>query len=197
MIADNQLALNSDWDEELLRIELALLQESDYDLNVVGFEDEELARLLAQQDAAEGLTDEDAVPELPETPTSVTGDIWILDEHRVACGHSTLRGGVELLMDGDAADLVFTDPPYNCDYQGYTKDQLKIRNDKMTSEQFRQFLQATFASYRHCEAGRLDIPVPCIFMATRVPERDGGSRLRSPVSNRMGEKYVRLGLRAI
>ncbi len=73
VIADNQLALNSGWDEELLRIELAMLQEEQYDLNIIGFDDNELARLLADQDAAEGLTDEDAVPELAETPVSVAG----------------------------------------------------------------------------------------------------------------------------
>ena len=70
IIADNQLALNAGWDDELLRSELAALQEEDFDLSLIGFEDEELARLLAAQDAAEGLTDEDAVPELPETPVS-------------------------------------------------------------------------------------------------------------------------------
>ena len=70
IIADNQLALNAGWNDELLRIELAALQEEEFNLDLIGFDDVELARLLAAQDAAEGLTDEDAVPELPETPTS-------------------------------------------------------------------------------------------------------------------------------
>ena len=74
IIADNQLALNAGWDDDLLREELAALQEESFDVSLLGFEDEELARLLAAQDAAEGLTDEDAVPELPQTPVSVTGD---------------------------------------------------------------------------------------------------------------------------
>ena len=78
IIADNQLALNAGWDEEILRTELIALQEESFDVSLVGFDDEELARLLAAQDAAEGLTDEDAVPELPEMPVSVTGDLWIL-----------------------------------------------------------------------------------------------------------------------
>lgn len=77
IIADNQLALNAGWNDELLREELAALQEESFDVNLLGFEDEELARLLAAQDAAEGLTDEDAVPELPQTPVSVTGDLSI------------------------------------------------------------------------------------------------------------------------
>ncbi len=75
IIADNQLALNARWDEELLGIELAALQDEDFNVALIGFEDEELTRLLAAQDAADGLTDEDAVPELPETPICVAGDL--------------------------------------------------------------------------------------------------------------------------
>src|SRR6266852_9806269 len=75
VIADNQLALNAGWDEELLRVELAALRDEAFDIGLIGFEDDELARSLAAQDAAEGLTDEDAVPELPETPISATGDL--------------------------------------------------------------------------------------------------------------------------
>jgi ParB-like chromosome segregation protein Spo0J len=82
VIADNQLALNAGWDEELLRIELGALRDDDFDLNLIGFEDEELARLLAAQDATEGLTDEDAVPDVPETPTSVLGDNPAAGEER-------------------------------------------------------------------------------------------------------------------
>ena len=148
VIADNQLALNSGWDEELLRIELAMLQEEQYDLNIIGFDDDELARLLADQDAAEGLTDEDAVPELAETPVSVAGDLWILGDHRLLCGDATVRSDVNRLMDGDTVDLVFSDPPYNVDYEGYTEDRLTIKGDRMTTEQFQAFLRETFSSYR-------------------------------------------------
>jgi len=76
VIADNQLALNSGWDEELLRIELATLQECDYDLSLLGIEDEELARLLASQDITDGLTNEDEIPTPPATPLSKLGDLW-------------------------------------------------------------------------------------------------------------------------
>src|SRR5712691_6172774 len=76
ILADNQLALNAGWDDTLLAAELAALQQEDFDVSLIGFEDEELARLLAEQDAAEGLTDEDAVPELPETPISLLEDLW-------------------------------------------------------------------------------------------------------------------------
>ena len=78
VIADNQLALNAGWDDDLLRSELAALQEENFDVRVLGFEDEELARLLVAQNAVGGLTDEDAVPALAETPVSRMGDLWIL-----------------------------------------------------------------------------------------------------------------------
>ncbi len=149
VIADNQLSIAcAGWDAEILRIELALLQDADYDLSIVGFDDVELARLLEAQDAAEGLTDEDAVPDLSETPTTVPGDLWLLGDHRVLCGDATVQADVERLMGNVAADLVFTDPPYNVNYEGTTEDQLKIKGDRMTAEQFRQFLLATFSSYR-------------------------------------------------
>src|SRR5678816_3058550 len=102
ILADNQLALNAGWDEELLRIELAALQEEDFNLDLIGFEDEELARLLAAQDATDGLTDEDAVPELPQTPVSVTGDLWILGNHKLLVGDATTRAEVARLMTGEA-----------------------------------------------------------------------------------------------
>jgi len=148
VIADNQLALNAGWDEETLRLELALLQDADYDLGLVGFDDEELARLLEKQEAQVGLTDEDDVPDLFEIPISAPGDLWILGDHRVQCGDATSLTDVKRLMAGDAADLVFTDPPYNVDYEGYTEDRLTIKGDRMNPEQFRQFLLATFTSYR-------------------------------------------------
>ena len=149
VIADNQLVLNAGWNEDMLRIELNLLREADYDLELVGFEDEELARLLAQQNAEGGLTDEDAVPELPEVPISVSGDVWLLGDHRMVCGDATGRADLDLLMAGEAGDLIFTDPPYNVDYEGYTEEKLKIKGDKMTPGQFQQFLLAAFSSYRH------------------------------------------------
>ena len=111
ILADNQLALNAGWDDTLLAAELAVLQEEEFNLDLIGFEDGELARLLAAQDAADGLTDEDAVPELAETPISVLGDLWILGDHRLLIGDATDTDAVAKLMAGDAADLVFTDPP--------------------------------------------------------------------------------------
>jgi DNA modification methylase len=148
VIADNQLALNAGWDETALRIELEALRDADYDLNIVGFDDVELQRLLEAQDAAEGLTDEDSIPELPDTPTSAAGDLWILEDHKLMVGDATVDTDVARLMAGEAVDLVFTDLPYNVDYEGYTEERLKIKGDRMTAEQFRSFLLAAFTSYR-------------------------------------------------
>jgi DNA modification methylase len=148
ILADNQLALNAGWDDTLLAAELAALQREDFDVSLIGFEAEELARLLAAQDAAEGLTDEDAVPELPETPISALGDLWILGDHRLLVGDATDADAVAKLMAGGPADLVFSDPPYNVDYEGYTQDRLKITGDRMSDADFKQFLEATFRSYR-------------------------------------------------
>jgi DNA modification methylase len=148
IIADNQLALNAGWDEDLLRIELAALQAEEFDLGLIGFEDEELARLLAAQDAAEGLTDEDSIPELPETAVCQAGDLWILGDHKLLVGDATRSDDVAKLMAGAAADLVFTDPPYNVDYEGYTEERLKIKGDRMSDAEFKRFLKAAFHSCR-------------------------------------------------
>lgn len=109
VIADNKLALNAGWDEEVLKNELTDLAADFGDL--IGFSDEELAALLGIE-ATEGLTDEDEVPELPEEPITKPGDIWILGNHRLMCGDSTSIDAVEKLIDGNKVDLVFTDPPY-------------------------------------------------------------------------------------
>src|SRR5439155_2466915 len=138
----------ADWDENLLALELQKIKEAEFDLSLTGFEDEELARLLDTQDNREGLTDEDAVPALPQAPASVTGDLWILGEHRLLVGDATDQADVLRLMAADVADLVFTDPPYNVDYEGYTEEHLKIRGDRMPDAEFKQFLGNAFQSYR-------------------------------------------------
>ena len=146
VLADNRLAENAGWDEDLLRLELAALDEENFDLNLTGFEDDDLARLLEPD--SDGLTDEDAVPELAQTLVTAPGDLWILGAHCVLCGDAKNNADVESLVAAGTVDLVFTDPPYNVDYEGYTKQRLKIVGDRMTGEQFRQFLTAIFASYR-------------------------------------------------
>jgi DNA modification methylase len=149
VIADNQLAITgASWDEETLRLELAALQEGSFDLTRIGFDDEELARLLAAADAVEGLTDEDAVPEVPEAPASVAGDLWRLGPHVLLVGDAMNAEDVARLMNGAAADLVFTDLPYSVAYEGYTEDKLTILGDRMSDEQFCKFLATAFGNYR-------------------------------------------------
>jgi DNA modification methylase len=148
VIADNRLALNAGWDEELLVLELGALRDEDFSLDILGFDDEELNRLLAAEDVGEGLTDEDSVPEVPETPVSQTTDLWNLGDHRLLVGDATVAADVQRLMGLDRADCVFSDPPYNIDYQGYTKERLTIQNDQMSPEQFKRFLLDSFQSLR-------------------------------------------------
>jgi DNA modification methylase len=147
LLADNKLAELAGWDENLLRTELRDLELADFDLGVIGFSDDELRDLLADE-VSPGLTDEDAAPEAPEQPVSQAGDLWLLGKHRVLCGDATDLEAVQRLMAREHADLVFTDPPYNVDYEGYTEEKLKIRGDRMKPEEFDQFLRDSFASYR-------------------------------------------------
>lgn len=142
IIADNQLAMNSGWDTNLLSLELSELQDADFDLSLLGFEDKELDKLL-QPEIVEGNTDEDAVPEVPEEPKTKLGDIYILGNHRLMCGDSASIDDVDKLMNGDKADMVFTDPPYNINYQDMTGSFDKIKNDKMSDEDFLDFLMQT------------------------------------------------------
>lgn len=111
VIADNKLAMNAGWDMDFLKLELQDLEDADFDLSLTGFDDKELDQLLAPP-IEEGLTDEDAVPEVPEEPKTKLGDIYILGNHRLMCGDSTMLHDVEKLMDGTKPDLIHTDPPY-------------------------------------------------------------------------------------
>jgi DNA modification methylase len=111
VIADNKLALNAGWDTDALTAELRRLQELDFDLDLIGFDSDELAQLL-EPEQVEGLTDEDDVPDVPETPVTVEGDIWVLGNHRLMCGSATDPEDIEKLTQGDYIDLIHTDPPY-------------------------------------------------------------------------------------
>jgi DNA modification methylase len=116
IIADNRLALNAGWDNELLTIELNDLLADGFALELLGFDPKELDALL-EPEVVEGLTDEDAVPDVPDEPTTKLGDIYQLGNHRLMCGDSTSIEAVDELMDGQKADMVFTDPPYGVEYQ--------------------------------------------------------------------------------
>jgi hypothetical protein len=111
-IADNKTGELAEWNFDLLPIELKDLQQADYDLGVLGFDDEELAKLL-NGDVAEGRTDPDAIPEPPDEPITQRGDIWMLGNHRLMCGDSGSVEDLDRLLDGAVIDLVNMDPPYN------------------------------------------------------------------------------------
>lgn len=151
VIADNKIAENAGWDEELLRLELQNLADEDFDLDLLGFDDVELDDLLASLDDDEAATLDENIPEVQENPVSRTGDIWIMGEHRLLCGDSTSEADMKKLMGGELADMVFTDPPYNVNYGDTAKDKLrskggakagrKIMNDNL-GDDFEAFLTA-------------------------------------------------------
>jgi len=117
IIADNRLALNAGWDNEMLTIELNELLADGFALDILGFDTKELDALL-EPEMLEGLTDEDAVPDVPEEPKTRLGDIYELGNHRLMCGDSTSIDAVDKLMNGQKSDMVFTDPPYGMSYGG-------------------------------------------------------------------------------
>ena len=134
-LADNKVAEKAEWDFDLLSSEMDDL--FDFDMTVFGFEVEE--------EETEVVEDEFEA-EVPEEPYVKLGDVWQLGRHRLMCGDSTSIDNVEKLMGGALADLLITDPPYNVDYEGKTKDSLKIENDNMDDASFRQFLVDAFSN---------------------------------------------------
>lgn len=141
IIADNRMALDAGWDEELLRIEIEELQGLDFDPLLTGFDEKELLKLF--DDGKEAKDDDfDVDAELQKPTFSKAGDVWTLGRHRLVCGDSTKPETYEVLMDGRKANLVVTDPPYNVDYKGTAG---KIKNDNMASEKFFDFLFDAFS----------------------------------------------------
>jgi DNA modification methylase len=142
IIADNRLALNAGWDNEMLTIELNDLLADGFALELLGFDPKEIDALL-EPEVVEGLTDEDAVPDVPDEPITKMGDIYQLGNHRLICGDSSSQNDVDKVLDGDRPDMIFTDPPYNIDYQGVSDKRDKIKNDKMEDSAFVDFLNQT------------------------------------------------------
>jgi len=145
IIADNKLAMNAGWDTAMLSIEMKDLEDKGFDLALLGFDDKELNALL-EPEVTEGLTDEDAVPDVPEKPKTKLGDIYILGNHRLMCGDSCSITDMEKLVNNRQVDMWLTDPPYNVAYEGKTKDALTIQNDSMDNEGFRQFLRDAYVT---------------------------------------------------
>jgi DNA modification methylase len=149
IIADNRLALNAGWDNEMLTIELNELLADNFALDILGFDPKELAALL-EPDVVEGLTDEDAVPDIPDEPKTKLGDIYQLGNHRLMCGDSTSIDAVDKLMP-ETANMIFTDPPYLMDFTGgihgdgsksFNAKHGSIKNDKMSDKEGDDFLDA-------------------------------------------------------
>ena len=139
IIADNRLALNAGWDNEMLTIELNDLLADGFALDILGFDPKEIAALL-EPEVMEGLTDEDAAPGLPEEPITKVGDIYQLGRHRLMCGDSTSLEAVDKLMDGNKVDMVFTDPPYNVAFNGRSGKHDVIKNDNLPEAEFGDFI---------------------------------------------------------
>ena len=140
ILADNRMAMDAGWDEELLRIEIEALQAEAFDIGLTGFDDSELSKLFdAGKDAKDDDFDVDA--QLQKPTVTKLGDVWVLGRHRLVCGDSTKPETFELLMDGKKANLVITDPPYNVNYEGSAG---KIKNDNLANDKFYEFLLAAF-----------------------------------------------------
>ncbi|CAE6857030.1 hypothetical protein R75461_07768 [Paraburkholderia nemoris] len=143
ILADNQLAARAGWDTDLLALELGELKALGFDLDLTGFEPDDLLRLLGP-DAGGGLTDDDEAPACPDSPVSAPGDLWRCGEHRVLCGDALSMADMARLMDGAQADLIISDPPYNVAYAGKSKRRLTITNDAMSAVAFYRFLLDAF-----------------------------------------------------
>lgn len=159
VIADNRIAENAGWDDAMLRIEIAALQDDDFDLSLTGFDADALAELVAGDEPdVEGEADDDAVPEVSETPISRPGDVWLLGGHRLLCGDSTVAESYDRVLDGEPVDMVFTDPPYNVNYANSAKDKMRgkdraILNDNLGDGFYDFLLAALTLTVAHCRGG--------------------------------------------
>lgn len=144
ILADNKLALNAGWDNDMLKVELEELQSENFNLELTGFSADEFNAMLGEEIGEVKEDDFDTTPS--EKPKSCLGDLYILGKHRLLCGDSTKIEDVERLVGGNKVDLLITDPPYNVNYEGKTKDALKIQNDSMDNDSFRQFLRDAFST---------------------------------------------------
>jgi DNA modification methylase len=143
ILADNRLGEvgGSEWDTGLVSLELEWLKEDGFGIDLTGFDDS-----FIMLDEVDGLTDEDEVPEVPENPVTVLGDVWLCGQHRLHCGDSTSIDAVEKLCNGRFVDMLLTDPPYNVEYVGKTKETMTIQNDSMDDSSFREFLRDAFVA---------------------------------------------------
>ena len=155
ILADNRMAMDAGWDEELLKVEIEALQAEDFDLSLTGFDESELAGFFDTSDDAKD-DDFDVDAELEKPPVTKSGDLWLLGNHRLLCGDSTREESYTLLMNGKKANLVVTDPPYNVNYQGTAG---KIKNDNLENDKFYQFLFDAFTGMEKAMADDASIYV--------------------------------------
>lgn len=140
VLADNKLALNAGWDDELLKIEISELKTIDFELSLIGFDNDELESYLSDDESVEGLTDEDSVPDVPEEAVTKHGDVYMLGRHRLMCGDSTSIDDVDRLLNNNVIDLIFTDPPYNVAFNGRSGKHDVIKNDDLSDSDFADFI---------------------------------------------------------
>jgi len=143
-IADNRTAEESEWDNELLKMEIKELEAKDFKLDLLGFNDDQLNDILFEE--KQGLTDEDEVPEAPEEPISKLGDIWKLGNHRVMCGDSTIIDEIDKLTEKQKPDMIFTDPPYNVAFNGRSGKFDVIKNDNLEESEFNNFIDTIISN---------------------------------------------------
>lgn len=143
IMADNRMAMDAGWDEELLRIKIEALQGEDFDIGLTGFDESEIADLFGSDDTS-GIKydDYDLSAALEKAAFVKRGDIWTVGRHRLMCGDATSSKDVAALMDGKKAILIVTDPPYNVAFE--SSDGLSIKNDKMANDKFYEFLLSAF-----------------------------------------------------
>jgi DNA modification methylase len=151
-LLDNRSHEETSWDEEMLGLELLDLKGMGIDLDLTGFDTSEIDDLLSGIEG--GLTDVDAVPVVPDQPISRSGDLWVLDQHRVLCGDATNKIDIDHVLESRQADMVFCDPPYSVGYSGKTSRKLTIKNDDLGAE-FYNFLRAAFLNILPVTAGAL------------------------------------------
>jgi DNA modification methylase len=170
ILADNKIGENASWDDELLGLELAALQEDSFDLALTGFSAEEWDALIAG-DAAdnEGLTDDDAVPDIGDAPISHPGDIWLMGDHKLLCGDATRADDYRLLLGDELADMAFTDPPYNVNYANSAKDKLRGKNRPILNDN----LGADFAGFLEAACRNLlEVTKGAVYIAMSSSELD-------------------------
>jgi len=182
ILADNKISENASWENDLLGLELAELKDAGFDLALTGFSSEEWDALIAGEETSEdGLTDDDAVPEVTENPISRTGDIWLLGEHKLICGDATKSEDYQALLGDELVDMTFTDPPYNVNYANTAKDKMRGKNRPILNDnlgiEFGTFLVAACKNVLNVTKGAVYIAMSSSELDTlQAAFREAGGR---------------------